>query len=160
MDSTQLKFLRTLLFFTQDEAATYIGFCTARSWNYYETGARQVPPSVAEKLEFLLNWRSAEIARVIKDSEAFYRVVLSDLEPGSVPIFYFADAFSYGAASAMSPEFWRSQQSVNAELLASGCFRLVPFDLDAYMRFSAGKLMDENTLELYRLSFAVEPSFG
>ena len=61
MNGATLKAARSLLQFSQDEAANLIGDVSTKSWNYWECGDRTIPKDVIHKIHFLMDWRSRAI---------------------------------------------------------------------------------------------------
>ena len=46
MTNIELKALRRLFFLDVADAATYIGKCSKRAWQYWESGSRKIPDDV------------------------------------------------------------------------------------------------------------------
>jgi len=57
----ELILLRRLLQIDAAEAAFWIGKCSQRSWNYYESGGRAVPESVKQRMLKVLERRNVLI---------------------------------------------------------------------------------------------------
>ena len=64
MNGSTLKALRSLLFFTQDEAAILIGGVSLRSWQYWEVDKRTIHPDVIDRVTSLIHWRKKAIETV------------------------------------------------------------------------------------------------
>lgn len=145
MNGSTLKALRSLLFFTQDEAAILIGDVSTRSWNYWEVGQRTIPQDAIDKINYLITWRKQAIqtgALALKD--------MLDSVPEGAPVEPIS-IISYGSIEDWmtmpdrEPVFWKPHCSATAELVASMAGRSVVFNAPAY-RSWLGNRQDNETM--------------
>jgi hypothetical protein len=132
MNGSTLKALRSLLFFTQDEAATLIGGVSTRSWNYWEVDQRTIPQDVIDKITFLINWRKQAIERSTLALKDMFANVPEGVAVEPISIITYASVEDWMTLPNREPVFWKPHCSVTAELVASMTGRLVIFDVSAY----------------------------
>lgn len=152
MNGSTLKALRSLLFYTQDEAAALIGEVSLRSWQYWEQGNRTIPADVVNKINYLVDWRKNAILR---GNEAL-KQMLESLPKGApiepISIISYASVEDWMTLPDREPVFWKPHCSATAELVASMAGRSIIFDAPAYRAW----LGDRQDSESMRGAWAAE----
>lgn len=152
MNGSTLKALRSLLFFTQDEAAILIGGVSLRSWQYWEVGQRKIPNDVIDKITFLINWRK----QVILQANIALKEMLESVPEGApvepISIIGYISVEDWMTLPDREPVFWKPHCSATAELVASFTGRSIIFNAPAYREW----LGDRQDCEAMRSAWAAE----
>ncbi|WP_347113851.1 DUF1870 family protein [Leclercia sp. S52] len=69
MNRLALIACRRILFLEVEEAATHIAEVSQRTWRYYESGRTQIPATLAEKMEKLLQYHAVMKERMTKEAD-------------------------------------------------------------------------------------------
>jgi hypothetical protein len=141
MTGIELEALRRLLFFSRPEAAALVGEASERAWNLWESGQRQVPADVADRMVQLVEWRAQALqtARAaIQDAQAAHG------EPIGIALVWYSRVEDWMSLAGREPWLWRPHCSVMAELVATEPLAdLAAFDGPAYAHWLAGRPDDE-----------------
>jgi hypothetical protein len=150
MNGATLKALRTLLFFTMDEAAIFIGDgVSLRSWQYWEAGQRPVPADVSEKVDSLAQWREKAIAATSQSILQAIGKLPTDSEVNPVSLVGYTSVDDWMTLPGREPVLWKPNCSVIAEICARHRAQVVVFDGPAYARWLAGRADNETMRGLW-----------
>ena len=78
MTNIELKALRRLFFLDVVAAANYIGNCSKRAWQYWESGNRKIPDDVINMMNQLKEERM-ELLSILKSNNSVCDVKSNDL---------------------------------------------------------------------------------
>lgn len=73
MTSTELKALRRFFFLDVVDAASYVGNCSARAWQHWESGNRKIPADVIDMMNKLKEERK-EILFMLCNKDFSYNI--------------------------------------------------------------------------------------
>ena len=73
MTNIELKALRRLFFLDVADAATYIGKCSKRAWQYWESGSRKIPDDVINIMNKLKEEDGYQFVRNSMPRNTFWR---------------------------------------------------------------------------------------
>lgn len=109
MNHYELQAMRKLLMLDVKEAADYIGQCSARAWQHWESGRNAVPDDIEMEIYGLIGNRNLVV------EEAY----VGSGEMGALKYYKTLDAFlvDYPESNAVS---WRLHQSITAYLFGEG----------------------------------------
>ena len=139
MNSPTLKALRSLLFFTMDEAASLIGNVQLRSWQYWEAGQRTIPADVIEKITSLAKWRVQAVRAGVQAIEEMLSQLPPDAEFDPIGLVSYASVEDWMTLPDREPILWKPHCSVIAEMCACLPVQVVIFDGPAYAKWLAGR---------------------
>lgn len=124
MTPETLTALRTLLFFTRQEAAQWVAASpdrprgvSYRAWKQWEDGDRPIPEDVAANILALCEWRS----RALDATEQQIAAMRAGLPPGVTPdirLCWYNHPDDFCSLPGRNPVYWRPHQSVLAEMAA------------------------------------------
>ena len=152
MNGPTLKALRSLLFFTMDEAAIMIGNVSLRSWQYWEAGQRTIPTDVIDRIEWLIGWRDRAIQAGTQAIKEMLAQLPEDAESGPVSLISYASVEDWMSLPDREPVMWKPHCAVTAAMCACLPAQIVMFDGPAYAKWLAGR--DDN--ETMRSHWAAE----
>lgn len=129
MKNFELKIARELLGLTQSEAAQEIGKVSVRSWNYWESGDKNIPIDVQEKVNHLLERRKEIICFFLEKEQAKKTVI----------IYYLTPEYCQGILD------WRFSQSLARTLALDFGATLIEFDPTSYFAWLNEKKMPDSS---------------
>ncbi|MFZ6655951.1 DUF1870 family protein [Undibacterium sp. TJN19] len=145
MNGPTLKALRSLLFFTMDEAAIFVGGgVSLRSWQYWEAGNRPVPPDVAESVGELAQWRVKAVAAANASVAQALSELPDDANVDPIRLVSYASVEDWMTLPGREPVLWKPNCSVIAEICARHHAQIIVFDGPAYSKWLAGRHDDES----------------
>lgn len=144
MNGATLKALRSLLFFTQDEAAVLVGGVSTRSWQYWEVNQRPIPQDVIDKINYLVRWRQTAIEQGILALKSMLDSIPPGGEAEPVSIITYGSIEDWMTLPDREPAFWRPHCSVVAELVGSFAGRSVVFNGLAYRAWLGNRKDNES----------------
>lgn len=145
MNGSTLKALRSLLFFTQDEAAALVGGVSLRSWQYWEVDRRTIPQDVVEKMSLLVAWRDQAISAGVESCKKMIESLPKGAEYEPISIVTYGSADDWMTLPDREPILWKPHCSVVAEIVAKVDGRAVLFDAPAYAKW-LGKRKDSESM--------------
>jgi len=145
MSPTSLKALRSLLFFTVQDAAQLIAASPDQpqgvsdlQWQQWEDGSTPVPEYVSTRMNELNDWRSMALDATADN----IRVQMKEKggTPESIFVIWYDSLDDWKSLPNREPVMWRLQQAVCASLLGMfSIVKLIPFDSAAYSTWLSGR---------------------
>ncbi|MDO8729446.1 MAG: DUF1870 family protein [bacterium] len=145
MNGSTLKALRSLLFFTQEEASILIGGVSLRSWQYWEVDKRTIPQDVIDRVTSLILWRKKAIETVELALGDMLAHIPADQPVEPLTIIVYGSVEDWMTLPDREPVMWKPHCSAVANLCASFAARSIVFDAPAYARW-LGKRKDNETM--------------
>lgn len=136
MKPIELRAARETIGLTLAEAAEHIGDVTKRSWQYFESGERNVPADIAHKMHSLLN-RRREVLKTVQE-----KMLHAEADLKQIAVIYYENVSD--CANVLE---WRFSQSLAKTLALDYGAKLVKFDQKAYTAWLASHLLHGEVLE-------------
>lgn len=146
----KLQMMRLLLCLPVNEAASMYFNMSEKQWHDFEAGRAPIPAQVIDKLESLYAWRCGQLV--------IMRQLFIERPEATMFEFWPRTMDDWMAIEGNEPEHFRPCQSLYTALASEypKHFRLLPFDLQAFTQWVAGR---RATLELQSqyLALLTEP---
>ncbi|MFZ6756493.1 DUF1870 family protein [Undibacterium sp. Ji50W] len=145
MNGVTLKAIRSLLHFSQHEAAELIGGVTQRNWSNWEAGAQKIPQDVISMINYLMACRKKAIAETQAAIKTYYQQMPADVSKKPIALVWYDNFEDWCTLPYRESIMWRPQQSVLAHLISVENCNIVQFDAAAYENW-LGRRTDSDSM--------------
>ena len=145
MNPTELKALRQLLFFPEQDAARLIAATSSQpqgvaedTWLQWESGTQPIPAAVISRIKELNDWRADVLAATADNIRI--QITEKSGQPDSIFVIWYDTLEDWLSLPDRDPVMWHLQQSVCAGLKGMySIVKLVRFDATAYRAWLGGR---------------------
>lgn len=145
MNGVSLKAMRSLLHFSQHEAAELIGGVSVRTWSNWEAGIQKIPQDVISMINYLMVCRKKAITDTQAAMKAYYQQMPPGVSKKPIALVWYDSFEDWCTLPYRESIMWRPQQSVIAHLISVENCNVVQFNTAVYEKW-LGRRPDSDSM--------------